>query len=251
MTRAKGQNKLTDRRGFVALALAVLGASLPAVGAAAAPAQPKPAAKPAAKPATKPAAQRARLPRRLAADFHNHIETRLPHLRAPFELAARETGLSWKMLAALAYQESRWRPAAVSPRGAQGIMMLMPITARKMGVVNVFSPDENIMGGARYLQYMKTRIPKRIRDPDRTWLAIAAYNIGIGHLEDGRVITQMRKKNPDRWADVRQNLTRLSDPAWHSRVKHGYANGRETVQFVERVTQFAAILETRIPDKKA
>jgi membrane-bound lytic murein transglycosylase F len=251
MTRAKGQNKLTDRRGFVALALAVLGASLPAVGAAAAPAQPKPAAKPAAKPATKPAAQRARLPRRLAADFHNHIETRLPHLRAPFELAARETGLSWKMLAALAYQESRWRPAAVSPRGAQGIMMLMPITARKMGVVNVFSPDENIMGGARYLQYMKTRIPKRIRDPDRTWLAIAAYNIGIGHLEDGRVITQMRKKNPDRWMDVRQNLTRLSDPAWHSRVKHGYANGRETVQFVERVTQFAAILETRIPDKKA
>ena len=247
MTRAKGQKNLTDRRGFVALALAVLGASLPAVGASAT----APAPRPAAKPTAKPAAQRARLPRRLAADFHNHIETRLPHLRTPFELAARETGLSWKMLAALGYQESRWRPAAVSPRGAQGIMMLMPITARKMGVVNVFSADENIMGGARYLQYMKTRIPKRIRDPDRTWLAIAAYNIGIGHLEDGRVITQMRKKNPDRWADVRQNLTRLSDPAWHSRVKHGYANGRETVQFVERVTQFAAILETRIPDKKA
>jgi membrane-bound lytic murein transglycosylase F len=250
MTRAKGQNKLTDRRGFVALALAVLGASLPAVGAAAGPAPaPKPAAKPATK--TKPAAQRARLPRRLAADFHSHIETRLPHLRGPFELAALDTGLNWKMLAALGYQESRWRPAAVSPRGAQGIMMLMPITAKKMGVVNVFSPDENIMGGARYLKYMKSRIPKRIRDPDRTWLAIAAYNMGIGHLEDGRVITQMRKKNPDRWADVRQNLTRLSDPAWHSRVKHGYANGRETVQFVERVTQFAAILETRIPDKKA
>src|SRR5687768_1313133 len=251
MTRAKGQKNLTDRRGFVALALAVLGASLPAVGASAAAPAARPGSKPAGKPAAKPAAQRARLPRRLAADFHNHIETRLPHLRAPFELAARETGLSWKMLAALGYQESRWRPAAVSPRGAQGIMMLMPITAKKMGVANVFSADENIMGGAKYLQYMKTRIPKRIRDPDRTWLAIAAYNIGIGHLEDGRVITQMRKKNPDRWADVRQNLTRLSDPAWHSRVKHGYANGRETVQFVERVTQFAAILETRIPDKKA
>jgi membrane-bound lytic murein transglycosylase F len=251
MTRAKGQNKLTDRRGFVALALAVLGASLPALaaGADAAATAPRPAPKPAR--SAKPPAQRARLPRRLAADFHSHIETRLPHLRGPFELAGRETGLSWKMLAALGYQESRWRPAAVSPRGAQGIMMLMPITAKKMGVVNVFSPDENILGGARYLKYMKSRIPKRIRDPDRTWLAIAAYNIGIGHLEDGRVITQMRKKNPDRWADVRQNLTRLSDPAWHSRVKHGYANGRETVQFVERVTQFAAILETRIPDPKA
>jgi membrane-bound lytic murein transglycosylase F len=250
MTRAKGQKKLTDRRGFVAMALAVFGAT---AAHAAGPAASAPAsdAKPAAKPATKPAAQRARLPRRLAADFHSHIETRLPHLRIPFEAAALETGLSWKMLAALGYQESRWRPAAVSPRGAQGVMMLMPRTAKKMGVTNVFSPDENIQGGARYLKYMKSRIPKRIRDPDRTWLAIAAYNIGIGHLEDGRVITQMRKKNPDKWADVRPNLPRLSDPAWHSRVKHGYANGRETVQFVERVTQFAAILETRIPDKKA
>jgi membrane-bound lytic murein transglycosylase F len=94
---------------------------------------------------------------------------------------------------------------------------------------------------------MKSRIPKRIRDPDRTWLAIAAYNIGIGHLEDARVITQTRKRNPDSWPDVRANLPRLTDPHWHSLVKHGYANGRETVQFVERVTQFNAILETVMP----
>jgi membrane-bound lytic murein transglycosylase F len=238
MTKAKGRKKLTDRRGFVALALAALGASLPA-GAATRAASAAP---------TKPQAQRARLPRRLAADFHGHIGTRLPVLREPFEAAARETGINWRMLAALAYQESRWRPAAVSPRGAQGVMMLMPVTAKKMGVTNVFSPDENILGGARYLAYMRERIPKHVTDPDRTWLAIAAYNIGIGHLEDARIITQMRKKNPDRWSDVRANLPRLSDPYWHGRVKHGYANGRETLQFVERVSQFAAILETRVPD---
>jgi membrane-bound lytic murein transglycosylase F len=152
------------------------------------------------------------------------------------------------MLAALGYQESRWRPAAVSPRGAQGVMMLMPLTVTKMGVKNVFSPDENILAGSRYLLYMKERIPKRIRDPDRTLLAMAAYNIGIGHLEDARIITQMRKKNPDSWADVRANLPRLADPAWHKRVKRGYANGRETAQFVERVSQFAAILEASVPD---
>ena len=126
--------------------------------------------------------------------------------------------------------------------------MLMPLTAKKMGVSNVFSPDENIHGGARYLLHMKERIPKRILDPDRTLLAMAAYNIGIGHLEDARIITQMRKKNPDRWADVRANLPRLSDPRWHKRVKRGYANGRETVEFVERVAQFAAILESTVPD---
>jgi membrane-bound lytic murein transglycosylase F len=239
MTRAKGL-KTGGRRRFLTLGLAVLG--LPLGVEAGAPTKPAP------KPAANPAAQRARLPRRLAADFHSHIDTRLPHLRAPFEAAARDTGLSWRVLAALGYQESRWRPAAVSPRGAQGVMMLMPVTAKKMGVNNVFSPDENILGGARYLAYMKERIPQRIRDPDRTWMAMAAYNIGIGHLEDARIITQMRKKNPDRWADVRANLTRLSDPHWHSRVKRGYANGSETVQFVERVSQFAAILETRVPD---
>jgi len=235
MTRAKGL-KTAGRRGFLTLGLAVLGLPL-AVEAG-----------PPAKPAPKPAPQRARLPRRLAADFHTHIDSRLPHLRAPFEAAARDTGLNWRVLAALGYQESRWRPAAVSPRGAQGVMMLMPQTAKKMGVSNVFSPDENILGGARYLAYMKERIPQRIRDPDRTWMAMAAYNIGIGHLEDARIITQMRKKNPDRWSDVRANLPRLSDPHWHSRVKRGYANGNETVQFVERVSQFAAILEASVPD---
>jgi len=228
----------------MALGLAVLGI----------PGAPPPAlANEATAPATPPKApvQRARLPRRLAADFHGHIQTRLPSLRPPFEAAARETGISWRTLAALGYQESRWRPSAVSPRGAQGVMMLMPQTAKKMGVNNVFSAEENILGGARYLAYMKERIPQRIRDPDRTWMAMAAYNIGIGHLEDARIITQMRKKNPDRWSDVRANLPRLSDPHWHSRVKRGYANGQETVQFVERVTQFAAILESTVPDPES
>jgi len=223
------------------LALAAFGATFGGRGIA------QPPTLVAGPPPARPQAQRARLPRRLAADFHKHIDTRLPHLRAPFEAAGRETGIGWRMLAALAYQESRWRPAAVSPRGAQGVMMLMPRTAKKMGVNNVFSPDENILAGAKYLAYMRERIPKRITDPDRTWLAIAAYNIGIGHLEDARIITQMRKKNPDRWSDVRVNLPRLSDPHWHARVKRGYANGRETLQFVERVSQFAAILETRVP----
>jgi membrane-bound lytic murein transglycosylase F len=243
MSGAKGRKKLAGRRGFVALGLAVLG--FPVASRAAGESPPPPKTRP---PPAKAPVQRARLPRRLAADFHGHIDTRLPHLRTPFENAARETGLEWRVLAALGYQESRWRPAAVSPRGAQGVMMLMPQTAKKMGVSNVFSPDENILAGARYLAYMKERIPPRILDPDRTWMAMAAYNIGIGHLEDARIITQMRKKDPDRWPEVRANLPRLADPHWHSRVKRGYANGDETVEFVERVSQFAAILESAVPD---
>jgi membrane-bound lytic murein transglycosylase F len=246
MHRAKGRKNIGTRRAFLALGMAALGAVLPASAADHASPAPKPAP---AKPPAKAPVHRARLPKRLAHDFHSHIETRLPHLRPSFEAAGRETGLNWKMLAALGYQESRWRPAAVSPKGAQGVMMLMPLTATKMGVKNVFSAEENILAGSRYLAYMRERIPKRIRDPDRTLLAMAAYNIGIGHLEDARIITQTRKKNPDSWADVRANLPRLSDPVWHKRVKRGYANGQETVQFVERVSQFAAILERSLPDQ--
>lgn len=250
MHRTKGLKNL-GRRKFVALALAAMGSAGPAARAEASktPAHPSASRKPAhgAAEAASPAIH-ARLPRKLLADFRVHIDTRLPAFRRSFEAAGRETGLSWRLLAALGYQESKWRPNAVSPRGAQGMMMLMPVTATKMGVKDVFHADENIMGGARYLAYMKERIPKRILDPDRTWLAIAAYNIGIGHLEDARIITQMRKKNPDRWADVRANLPHLSDPDWHTRVKRGYANGRETVHFVERIAQFEAVLEAVVPD---
>jgi membrane-bound lytic murein transglycosylase F len=243
MLRAKGRNNLVSRRSFVASTTAAFSASFLPRGALG---QEKAVNATSKAPANTPH-RTARLPRRLAADFHSHIQTRLPHLRPAFEAAAKETGFDWRVLAALGYQESRWRPAAVSPKGAQGVMMLMPVTARKMGVKNVFAPDDNIMGGARYLAYLKERIPARILDPDRTWLAMAAYNIGIGHLEDARIITQMRKKNPDRWADVRANLPRLSDPHWYSRVKRGYARGEETAQFVERVSQFSALLSVAIP----
>jgi len=233
MTRAKGL-KIEGRRGFLALGFAVLG--LPLAATAGAP------TKPASKSTAKPAPQRARLPRRLAADFHSHIDTRLPHLRAPFEAAARDTGLSWRVLAALGYQESRWRPAAVSPRGAQGVMMLMPRTAKKMGVNNVFAADENILGGARYLAYMKERIPKRIRDPDRTWMAMAAYNIGIGHLEDARILAQQQKLNPDLWSDVKKVLPLLALPEYYESAKLGYARGGMPVAFVGRVRGYYDIL---------
>src|SRR5262245_49731578 len=127
MTKAKGRKNLTDRRGFVALALAAFGASVGRSSAARAAEAPKAPAAGTPKPRTRAASraaeaerslQRARLPRRLAVDFHGHIENRLPALRPSFEAAGRETGLSWRLLAALGYQESKWRPTAVSPRGA-------------------------------------------------------------------------------------------------------------------------------------
>lgn len=197
----------------------------------------------AAQVAPVPPRKRARLPKVLARDFYRHADTRLPALEPHFRAAAAATGLDWKLLASLAYQESRWLPRARSPQGALGVMMLMPDTAKQMGVTNPLAPAENILGGARYLALLKRKIPRRIRDPDRTWLALAAYNVGLGHLENARIIAQMRGLNPDRWKDVRSSLPLLSDPAWHSRFALGYARGEETAQLVERTFQFAAVLE--------
>jgi membrane-bound lytic murein transglycosylase F len=184
--------------------------------------------------------------RRLTArEFRQHVEQRLPELQPLFEQASVQTGVDWRLLAALAYQESQWNPRAESPNGARGIMMLMPETAASLGVRDPFDPRQSILGGARYFQQKVAQIPERIREPDRTWLAIASYNMGYGHLEDARVITQMRGGDPDRWEQVRENLPLLADEAWYLRVKNGYARGWEAQYTVDRVRQFANVLEWR------
>lgn len=180
-----------------------------------------------------------------AREFRSHLEERLPGLQPLFEQASVQSGVDWRLLAALAYQESQWNPRALSPNGARGIMMLMPETAAAVGVRDPFDPRESILGGARYFLRVLAQIPARIPEPDRSWFAIAAYNMGYGHLEDARVITQMKGGDPDSWAAVRENLPLLSDEAWYVRVKNGYARGWEAQYTVDRVRAFANVLEWR------
>jgi membrane-bound lytic murein transglycosylase F len=184
--------------------------------------------------------------RRLTArEFRGNVERRLPELQPLFEQASVQTGVDWRLLAALAYQESQWDARAESPNGARGIMMLMPETATSVGVRDLFDARESVLGGAKYFRKVMDQIPARIPEPDRTWFAIASYNMGYGHLEDARVITQMRGGDPDKWAEVRENLPLLSDEAWYLRVKNGYARGWEAQYTVDRVRQFANLLEWR------
>lgn len=174
--------------------------------------------------------------------FAHRVGTRLPKWEAKLKAAADEYDLDWQLLAALSYQESHWNPLAKSPTGVRGFMMLTLPTADEMGVANRLDAEQSIMGGARYFRSIYNRIPERIQDPDRKWLALAAYNIGMGHLEDARVLTEIHGGDPDKWADVRENLLLLAKRKYYKRTKHGYARGWEAVDYVQNIRNFHTII---------
>ncbi len=170
--------------------------------------------------------------------FRRHYKERLPAFLAPIKYAAFASGFDWRLLAAMAYQESHWNPKAVSPTGVRGLMMLTRGTARDIGVTDRNDPQQSILGGARYLRQIKEKLPERIGEPDRTWFALAAYNVGFGHLQDARFLALLEKKNADKWAVVKRYLPRLSEKEWHSQTSYGYARGREPVHYVDNIRSY-------------
>jgi membrane-bound lytic murein transglycosylase F len=175
--------------------------------------------------------------------FIDDIATRLPQYRHWFKEAAEQIGVDWRLLAAVGYQESHWVPTATSPTGVRGLMMLTEETARALGIPDRLDARDSIFGGARYFLLVRNQIPVRISEPDRTWMTLAAYNVGLGHLEDARILTQMHGKNPDSWNDVREHLPLLTQSKWYTQVKRGYARGWEPVRFVENIRSYMDILD--------
>ncbi|MFA5627541.1 MAG: membrane-bound lytic murein transglycosylase MltF [Thiohalomonadaceae bacterium] len=174
--------------------------------------------------------------------FMQHIDQRLPSFQEEFITAAEINELDWRLLAAIAYQESHWNPRAVSPTGVRGIMMLTQVTAQDLGVNQRTDPAQSIAGGSRYFKSLFKRIPERIEDRDRLWLALAAYNIGYGHLEDARIITQQLGGDPDKWADVKESLPLLHKRQWYKHTRYGYARGNEALRYVENIRNYYDIL---------
>lgn len=168
--------------------------------------------------------------------FLRRTETILPNYQPLFERYAGE--MDWRLLAAISYQESHWDPHARSYTGVRGMMMLTEDTARQVGVSDRLDPEQSIRGGARYLASLMTRLPEAIPDSERVWFALAAYNIGLGHLLDARRLTRLREQDPNSWAEVKENLPLLHQPKWYSKTRYGYARGRETRQFVNNIRQY-------------
>ena len=175
--------------------------------------------------------------------FQRAVRTKLPKWQPLIEKVAHEFRLDWRLLAAISYQESHWNPAAKSPTGVRGMMMLTRPTATEMGVTDRLDAEQSLHGGARFLRSLLRRLPNDIDDPDRTWMALAAYNVGMAHLEEARRLTEGNGDDPHLWQDVRQHLPALQDPAIYPQLRHGFARGEEAVTYVDNIRHYFATLQ--------
>ena len=181
--------------------------------------------------------------------FIRHYEHRLTEYQQSFQRASKLTGIDWKLLAAMGYQESHWDPNAVSPTGVRGLMMLTKRTASSLGITDRIDPEQSILGGAIYFRRLKERIPAEITEPDRTWFALAAYNVGYTHLQDAQTIARLQGNNPNRWVDVKQALPLLLEEKWHKQLPGGYARGWEPVRYVENIRNYYDIMKSLSSDE--
>ncbi|MFD2642901.1 membrane-bound lytic murein transglycosylase MltF [Pseudomonas japonica] len=174
--------------------------------------------------------------------FAQHLQERLPRFEKHFRNSAKQEQVDWRLLAAIGYQESLWQPEVTSKTGVRGLMMLTQRTAQAMGVSNRLDPVQSIRGGAKYFMHVKEQLDDSIKEPDRTWFALAAYNVGGGHLDDARKMAEREGLNPNKWLDVKKMLPRLSQKKYYSKTRYGYARGGEPVHFVANIRRYYDIL---------
>ncbi|VAW52131.1 Membrane-bound lytic murein transglycosylase F (EC 4.2.2.n1) [hydrothermal vent metagenome] len=181
--------------------------------------------------------------------FLKRIKTRLPKYKNFFIDAAYKNSLKPSLLAAQSYQESHWDRKAKSPTGVRGIMMLTQPVAKSMGVTNRLHAEQNIYAGAKFQAKMKKMVVD-VNEPDRSWLALAAYNVGRGHFRDAQSLARKLNKNPDHWADMKDVLPLLSQKKYYKKLRYGYARGNEPVRYVMRIRSYNELLNQHFDGEK-
>jgi len=182
--------------------------------------------------------------------FQRHIQTRLPKYQPWFEQAGTEFDIDWILLAAISYQESHWNNRAVSPTGVRGLMMLTQATAKYLGVSNRIEPSQSIFGGTRYLADLVERLPKNIQTEDKIKFALAAYNMGYGHLKDAIKLCKKRGLDNTKWANLKQVLPLLQQAKWYEQTQYGFARGKEAQTYVKNIRSYYDILKWDMENKK-
>ena len=190
------------------------------------------------------------VPPLLAAASNAALYTFLLYTMAVFVLA----WLSSRLLAAQAFQESRFDARARSWAGARGLMQVMPATGRQFGIEDLYEPERNVEAAARFVEYLEGFWAERIADPDeRLRFLLASYNVGPGHVEDARRLAEKHGDDPDRWTDVRYWLLQKSKRRYYTDpvVRHGFARGLEPVTYVDRILRRFAHYRDLVPERPA
>lgn len=176
-------------------------------------------------------------------NFLNHTDSRLPNYKKYFKKYSELYQIPLKLLVAVAYQESKWDNEATSPTGVKGLMQLTSQTAQHIGVTDREDAHQSIRGGAYYLRYLFDKTPKELSSYERWALALSAYNIGWGHLQDAFHLSLQLNKNPYNWNEFKKILPQLENEKYYSHLNHGFARGRETVDFVNKVFGYYNLLD--------
>ncbi len=175
--------------------------------------------------------------------FLSHVKNRLPQYEQTFKVAAQQFGLDWRLLAAISYQESQWNSKAISPTGVKGMMMLTKLTANELGVEDRLDPVQSIFGGAEYFRKLLDRFPENISEEERNWQALAAYNMGWGHLLDARRFAREAGENPNDWYVIKKYIPKLQHKRWYKKSTYGYAPGAmQSLEYVKHIKLYYAAL---------
>jgi membrane-bound lytic murein transglycosylase MltF len=171
----------------------------------------------------------------------------LPGYWPMFEEAGRRHRIDPLFLAAMSYQESHWDPEAGSPTGVRGLMMLTQDTADELGVTDRLDPRQSVFGGAQYLTQLRSQIDDEVSRPDNDYYALAAYNVGLGHVEDAQVLLRRAGEDHTQWSNLRDALPLLAKPAYYTTLKYGKARGNEPVRYVDSIRNYYSLLSQLEP----
>ncbi len=194
-----------------------------------------------------------RTARMARSEFHSLTGGRVSMYDEIIHEVAEEIEWDWRLLASLIYQESEFRPDAVSWAGAFGLMQFMPVVMEQFGIDTTASPEEQIRVGGAFIRYLDRQIPSSITHPEeRIKFILASYNAGVGHVLDARRLAEKFNKNPDIWTDhVDFFMLNKSKPAFYRDpvVYYGYARGDETFRFVNEILERYDHYRNLLPDK--
>lgn len=161
---------------------------------------------------------------------------------SPYDAKVKELAsvysLDWRLVIAQMYQESRFDPNARSFAGAEGLLQVLPRTAKEMGYTVPFTETSGIEAGMQYLNWVRDRFEKTLPLQERIWFTLASYNAGYGHVYDARRLASQQGMNPDVWfGNVENAMLLLSHRKHYQKARFGYVRGREPVNYVREIRE--------------